>query len=128
MALTVEGLFEQLHSKAAQLGLKAAKGGRGGANKGLSFSVESSCVEMYNEGIRDLYVAKKGRDAQSLTLGEGREEGWVVQAATVKSAPDARALVSHYEAGVANRDKKMMDLGSVHERSTCILRVKEAWR
>mmetsp|Transcript_8871 Transcript_8871/g.29172 ORF Transcript_8871/g.29172 Transcript_8871/m.29172 type:complete len:1235 (+) Transcript_8871:44-3748(+) len=125
-SLAVEGLFEALHAKGAQLGQRAAKERRGGG-RGLSFQVESTFVELHNEELRDLYAkggGKGGAAAAGLSVQEDRELGWHVQGATVRSASDATALLDHYVQGVANRDKKSMDVGTVHERAAALFSVR----
>ncbi|WIA40562.1 hypothetical protein OEZ86_013904 [Tetradesmus obliquus] len=118
--LAIDELFQLVHGKAVTVAEAVAKRRRMPAGMGFSFFVESSFVELHNEQCHDLYA--KG-SAGSLPVMEDVNEGYVVTGLSSRAAKNATELRSDFNSGRANRDTQLLDIGSVHERSTAIFSI-----
>ena len=73
-------------------------------------------VQLHSERCTDLYSAD---DDVEVEVSEAPEDGWNVRGARVRSAPDAAALVAHFNEGRARRSE-----GAIAERAATLFTVQ----
>jgi hypothetical protein len=73
-------------------------------------------VQLHSERCTDLY---SDDDSVEVEVSEAPEDGWNVRGARVRSAPDAAALVAHFNEGRARRSE-----GATAERAATLFTVQ----
>uniref|UniRef100_A0A7S3VM07 Kinesin motor domain-containing protein n=1 Tax=Dunaliella tertiolecta TaxID=3047 RepID=A0A7S3VM07_DUNTE len=121
--LAIDELFRMINHKAAAVGDLINQKRRAPSAKAFDFFLETSFLELYNEGCHDLY--QRGAASQAnLPIFEDDVEGYQVSGLTYRLARDASELRSSFNAGRAQRGSHMTDLGSVHERAASLFTVQ----